>query len=82
LLSLFLGMFSHFLTMPGWTQILLFTIPHSWDVKCRPPHPVYWLRCDLANFFPGLAKNHQSPNLNLLCSWDYRLFPKLWRGLS
>jgi hypothetical protein len=34
-----------------------------------------WLRWGLANVLPGLASNHDSPDLCLLSGWDYRLEP-------
>jgi hypothetical protein len=28
-------------------------LPHSWNDRCTPPHPAYWLQRDLTNFFLG-----------------------------
>jgi hypothetical protein len=36
------------------------------------PHLVCLLKWDLAHFLPGLALNHDLPNLHLPSSWDYR----------
>jgi hypothetical protein len=45
---------------------------NTWANRHIPPHPVYWLRWGLANFFPRLALNLSPQNLHFLSSWGYR----------
>jgi hypothetical protein len=48
----------------------------SWDNRCTLPHLAFLLRWGLTNFQPGVALNHNPPNLSLPSSWDYRREPR------
>jgi hypothetical protein len=43
--------------------------------------PNYCLKWGLANIFPGLALNHDPPDLHFWSSWDYRHEP-MYPGLK
>jgi hypothetical protein len=48
------------------TGILLFCLPHSWYRRHTTLYPTCLLRWSLANTLPGLASNHDPPDLRLL----------------
>jgi hypothetical protein len=47
----------------------------SWDSKCVSPRPICWLRKSFTNFLPGLALNHDLPNLCLPSRCGHRHEP-------
>jgi hypothetical protein len=49
--------------------------PCNWEDKLITPLPAYWLRWALSNFLPGLASNHNTLDLPLPSSWNYRCQP-------
>jgi hypothetical protein len=57
-LFIFSDSISHFCpgTYPSTCGLL-----HSWDERCIPPHPAYWLRWGLTNFLLWLASNFSPP---------------------
>jgi hypothetical protein len=58
---------------PWWPSYLCFL--HSQNHRNMPPHLGYLPRWSLANFFPGLASNHDPPNPYPLNRWDYGCEP-------
>jgi hypothetical protein len=57
-----------FFFWPGWASDIDFL--HIWDHRHVPPHTSLLLRWDLVNLSPGLALNHDPPNLCFYSSWD------------
>jgi hypothetical protein len=50
--------------LQGWSQTFIFlpAASLSWDNRCMPPHPIYWLRWDLITLCRDWSWSSQSPS--------------------
>jgi hypothetical protein len=53
-------------------------LPHIAGITDMPPLPACLLRWGLTNFLPGLASDHDSPDLHLSHSWYYNVRHQAW----
>jgi hypothetical protein len=65
---------SHCLGQPRPRSSYLYLLC-KWDYRCIVLYFAYWLKWGLSDFLPGVAWNHEPPNLCLPSSWDYRNQP-------
>jgi hypothetical protein len=66
----------------AWTVNLLIMLTVAGMIGMYHHASFYWLRWGLAKCLPGLALNHDPPDLRLLSSKDYSYEPCVWPFLD